>query len=163
MSMMAEKERGMALAGFVVFAGAMLMVIGLIHVFQGLVALVDDERLGLTPDNLVVVDVTAWGWTLIVSGLFLMAVGGGLLAAVTWARIAAIVVVCLHAVTQTAWLGAYPVWSLLMIALDTVVLFALTARWTDVRDRLGGVGEAPWSGLEGTELSAAERRTPPLV
>jgi hypothetical protein len=163
MSMMAEKERGMALAGFVVFAGAMLMVIGLVNVIQGFVALVDDERLGMQQDNLVIVDVTAWGWTLIVSGLLLMAVGGGLLGAASWARIAAIVVVCLHAVTQTAWLGAYPVWSLLMIALDVVVLYALTARWTDVRDRLGGVGEAPWSGMEGAELSAAERRTPPLM
>ncbi|NIK59294.1 DUF7144 family membrane protein [Kribbella shirazensis] len=160
---MAEKERGMALAGFVVFAAVLLLTIGMIHMVQGFVALVDDERLGLTADKLVIVDVTAWGWTLIVSGLLLMAVGGGLLAAAGWARIAAIVAVCLHAVTQTAWLGAYPVWSLLMIALDVVVLYALTARWSDVRDRLGGVGEAPWSGMEEARLSAAERHIPPVV
>src|SRR5215216_2650495 len=92
---MAAKEGGTVMAGFVVFAGAML----------------------------------------------LMTVGAGLLATQTWARITAIVLVCLHAVTQIFWLGAYPVWSLLMIALDTIVLFALTARWADVRERLGGVGE----------------------
>jgi hypothetical protein len=158
---MAAERSGKALAGFVVFAGALLMVVGLVNVFQGFVALFADERLVMTRQNLVVVDVTAWGWTLIISGLLLMAVGGGLLAAQTWARITAIVLLCLHAVTQTAWLGAYPVWALLMIALDTVVLFALTARWSDVRDRLGGVGEAPWSGMEGAELSAAERHTAP--
>ena len=38
--------------------------------------------------------------------------------------------------TQVAWIGAYPVWSILMIALDTVVLFALTARWSSARDAL---------------------------
>jgi hypothetical protein len=160
---MAAKGSGRAMTGFVMFAGAMLMVIGLINVFEGLIALFADERVVMTPNNLVVVDMTAWGWTLLISGLLLMAVGGGLLSAATWARIAAIVLVCLHAVTQAAWLGAYPVWALLMIALDTVVLFALTARWSDVRGRLGGEGEASWSGREEAELSAAERRTPPLV
>ncbi|WP_433167080.1 hypothetical protein [Kribbella sp. CA-247076] len=50
-----------------------------------------------------------------------------------------------------------------MIALAVVVLWALTVRWSDVRDRLGGVGEAPWAGVQGAELSAAERRVPPLV
>ncbi len=159
---MAEKS-GMALAGFVVFAAALLMVDGLVNVFQGLVALFDDERVVMTPENLVVVDITAWGWTLLISGLLLMLVGGGLLAAAGWARIAAIVVVCLHAVIQTAWIGAYPVWSLLMIALAIVILWALTVRWSDVRDRIGGVGDAPWSSAEGPELSAAEQRVPPLV
>jgi hypothetical protein len=160
---MAAEGSGKALAGFVAFAGAMLMVVGLVNVFQGFVALFADEQLVMTRQNLVVVDVTAWGWTLLISGLLLMAVGGGLLAAVTWARIVAIVLVCLHAVIQIAWLGAYPVWALLMIALDTVVLFALTARWSEVRDGLGGVGEAPWSGMEGAQVSAAERRPPPRI
>jgi hypothetical protein len=160
---MAEKRGGAAMAGFVVFAGAMLMVIGLINIFEGFVALFSDERLVLTPDQLVIVDVTGWGWTLLIFGLLLMAVGAGLLAAQTWARITAIVLVCLHAVVQVLWIGAYPVWSLLMIALDIVVLFALTARWSDVRERIGGTGEAPWKGEDEVQLSAAEQRTPPLA
>jgi len=148
------------MAGFVVFAGALLMVIGLVNIFQGFIALFSDERLVMTPNKLVVVDTTGWGWTLVVSGLLLLAVGAGLLMAQTWARITAIVLVCLHAVTQILWLGAYPVWSLLMIALDTVVLFALTARWSDVHERIGGQGEAPWSGQDQVDLSAAEERRP---
>jgi hypothetical protein len=148
---MAAKEGGTVMAGFVVFAGAMLLVTGLVNIFQGFVALFSDERLVMTRDKLVVVDVTGWGWTLLISGLLLIAVGAGLLATQTWARITAIVLVCLHAVTQIFWLGAYPVWSLLMIALDTIVLFALTARWADVRERLGGVGEAPWSDQEAAD------------
>jgi hypothetical protein len=160
---MAAKRGGAAMAGFVLFAGSLLMVIGLINVFEGLIALFSDERVVMTRTNLVVVDVTGWGWTLLISGLLLMAVGAGLLVAQTWARITAIVLACLHAVVQTAWLGAYPVWALLMIALDTLVLFALTARWADVRERLGGVGEAPRREEEETQLSASEQRTPPTV
>ncbi|MGW1343486.1 DUF7144 family membrane protein [Kribbella sp. NPDC002412] len=164
---MAAERRGIVLAGFVAFAGAMLMLIGLLNVFQGFVALVADEELVLTPNNLVVLDVTAWGWTLIIFGILLMAAGGGVLTATTWGRIAAIVLVCLHAVVQIAWIGAYPVWGVMMIALDVIVLYALTARWADVRDRLGGVGEAPWSGMEGVEgaqlTAAEERQVPPVV
>jgi hypothetical protein len=141
----------MALSGFVVFAGAMLMVIGLVNVFQAFVAWFADDQLVVRPEHFVVVNTTGWGWALMISGLLLMAVGGGLLAATGWSRIAAIVVVGLHAVSQIAWFGAYPVWSLLMIALDVIVLWALTVRWHDVRDRLGGVGEAPWSSAQGPQ------------
>ncbi len=157
---MAEKRGGAAIAGFVVFAGAMLMVIGLINIFQGFIALFDDDRLVLTQEKLVWVDVTGLGWILIIFGLLLLAAGAGLLAAQTWARITAIVLVSLHAVIQILWFGAYPVWSVLMIALDAVVLFALTARWSDVRERIGGQGDVPWSDQDQVELSAQEERRP---
>jgi hypothetical protein len=119
------------------FAGTLLLVTGVINVFQGIVALADDERLALTPTKLVIVDVTGLGWTLLIAGLLMIGAGAGLLMAQTWARIVSIILVSLHIIIQIAWLGAYPVWSLLMIGLDAVILFALTARWSDVRASLG--------------------------
>jgi len=160
---MAEKRGGAALAGVVVFAGSLLVVGGLVNVFQGLIALFTDERLAMTRNRLVVVDTTGYGWVTLISGLLLLGVAAGLLAAQTWARFAAIVIVCLHAVTQIGWLGAYPVWALLMIALDTVVLFALTVRWSDVRERIGGQGDVDWNEQEQIQLSATEQRIPPMV
>jgi hypothetical protein len=129
----------------------MLLLVGTINVFQGFVALIWDERVVATADNFIVVDLTSWGWTLLLSGLLLIAAGGGLFARQTWARITAIVIVGLHAVSQVAWLGAYPVWALLMIALDTVVLFALTVRWSAARDDLGSYGTV--EGLPGDRTS----------
>jgi hypothetical protein len=159
---MAERS-GVVMAGTVVFAGALLLVVGLVNIFQGFIALFSDERLVLTRRNLIIVDVTGWGWFLTISGLLMLAVGAGLLVAQTWARIAAIVLVCLHAVTQIGWLGAYPVWSLLMIALDVLILFALTVKWSDVRERLGDTGEVGWDdGSAPLDTSATERTTPPL-
>lgn len=160
---MAEKRGGGVLAGIVVFAGSLLVVIGMVNVFQGFIALFNDERLAMTRNNLIVVDTTGYGWVLLISGLLMLGVAAGLLAAQTWARFAAIVLVCLHAVTQIAWLGAYPVWSLLMIALDTVVLFALTVRWSDVRERIGGQGDVDWNEQEQIRLSATEQRIPPMA
>jgi hypothetical protein len=128
--------RGSAWAGWVAFAGTMLLLTGGINIFQGTVALIADDRVVATANRFVLVDITSWGWTLLLSGLAMIAIGVGLLAGGTWARIAGIVVVGLHAVAQVAWLGAYPVWSLLMIALDTIVIFALTARWSEAHASL---------------------------
>ena len=122
-----------AWAGMVAFAGTILLVIGAINFFEGLIVLFNDERVVVLPNKFVLVDLTSWGWTLLLFGVALLAVGAGLLATQTWARIAAIIVVGIHAVWQIVSLGAYPVWSLLMLALDTFVIFALTARWSSAR------------------------------
>jgi hypothetical protein len=142
---MATRRSG-AWAGWIAFAGTMLAVIGMINIFQGLVALLADERVFVTRDRFILVDVTSWGWTLVLSGVVLLGVGGALVAGLRWARYAAIVV-GLHAAAQVAWLGAYPIWSLLMIALDTVVLYALTARWSEAREGLRSYDSGAGDGM----------------
>jgi hypothetical protein len=132
--MTTRTESGTAWLGWVLFAGAILVMIGAFNILEGIFALLWDERLVVTPARLVVVDVTGWGWTLLVSGVIFMVTGFGLLAGLAWARVTAIVIVILHALVQLAWLSAYPVWSLLMIALDVTVLYALTARWSAARE-----------------------------
>jgi hypothetical protein len=123
-----------AWAGWIAFAGMMLVLIGMINILQGIVALIWDDRVVVTPNNFVLVDLTSWGWTVLLSGLLMVAVSAGLFAGQTWARVAAIVIVIVHAATQILWIGAFPLWSLLMIGLDTVVLFALTARWSAAQE-----------------------------
>jgi len=118
-----------AWAGWIVFAGVMLLVTGAINIIEGIVALVRHTQVVVTADRLYLVNLTTWGWTLLIFGVVLGGVGFGLLLGQTWARILAIAVVCLHAIAQVLWIGAYPIWSLMMLGLDTVVLFALTARW----------------------------------
>jgi hypothetical protein len=156
---MAEKE-SWVWPGAVLFAATMLIVVGMINIFQAFIALFNDERVVLTEGNLVIVDMTAWGWTLLIAGGLMVAAGAGLFAAKTWARIIAIVITALHAIIQIAWLGAYPVWSLLMIALDTVVIFALTARWSGVRDQVEDIGGGmSWDARERSEAADAAYRT----
>jgi hypothetical protein len=129
-------QRSTAWTGWIVFAGTMIMVISSINIFEGLLALINNERVVAAEGNFVIVDMTSWGWTLVLSGLVMLGIGIGLLAGAGWARIAAIVVIGVHAVAQVAWIGAYPIWSLLMIALDTIVLVALCARWSEARPDL---------------------------
>ncbi|OLB76117.1 MAG: hypothetical protein AUI14_19665 [Actinobacteria bacterium 13_2_20CM_2_71_6] len=131
---------GTAWAGWIVFAASMLLMIGVFNVIEGIVALVDARRLVVTQDKLIAVNLNGWGWTILIFGVLMVATGVGLFTARTWARVTAIVIVGLHFIAEVGWLGAYPVWSLLMIALDTTVLFALTARWSAVTDELDPYG-----------------------
>ena len=79
--------------GWVVFAGAMLILLGCFHVIQGIAALVKDELFVVRPSGLVInVDYTAWGWAHIIGGALAVLVGACLLAGQMWARIIAVLV-----------------------------------------------------------------------
>ncbi|MEV0136594.1 hypothetical protein AB0H83_50240 [Dactylosporangium sp. NPDC050688] len=117
--------------GWVTFAAVMLVVLGLLNVLEGLVALLQNQVAFIDGDSLVVVNLTGWGILMLAFGGLLLAAGIGLLARNTVARVAAIAIVALHVLIQVGSLGAYPVWSLLMISLSVVVLFALTVHWED--------------------------------
>ncbi|GAA3431763.1 DUF7144 family membrane protein [Kutzneria kofuensis] len=120
-------------AGWVFFAGVMLLVTGVLNVVEGYMALSQRARVVMVEDKLYMIDLNGWGWALMVFGAVMLLSGLGLFAGSGAARIAAIVIVGVHAAVQVFWLSAYPLWSMLMIALDTVVLYALTVRWQDVR------------------------------
>ncbi|HEY0806680.1 MAG TPA: hypothetical protein VGD84_16520 [Pseudonocardiaceae bacterium] len=130
--------------GWVVFAALMLVITGVINVVEGIVGLIYGYRTVVVAAELYVVNIRGWSLVLLVFGALLVAVGIGLCIRRSLARIAAIVVVILHAITQVGWLAAYPVWSLLMLVMDIVVLFALTARWDRVDNALGDdIGGVP--------------------
>jgi hypothetical protein len=124
-------RRGGVWYGWVTFAAVLLCVLGVLNILEGLVALLRRQVTFIDGESLVVVDLTGLGIVMIVFGALLTLAGAGLLARSNAARIAAIVIVALHALAQIGSLGAYPVWSLLMITLDVLVLFALTVHWTD--------------------------------
>lgn len=117
--------------GWSMFGGVLLSIVGVFNIFGGLVALLEDRLTYIDEGSLVVVDLTAWGIVELVFGVVLLVTGIGLLARNRVARAVAIILIGLHAIVQLAVLAAYPIWSLLMIALDVVVLFALTVHWSE--------------------------------
>jgi hypothetical protein len=134
---MPAKQRSLVWSGWIYFAATMLVIIGTINVLEGIVAIVYRERTVVIQDRLYVVDLASWSVLVLVFGALLVGAGIGVLSARTWARVTAIVFVSLHAIVQVGWLAAYPFWSLLMLGLDIVVLYALTAGWqgmTRIRD-----------------------------
>src|SRR6188508_1334976 len=122
-----------SMAGWIGFAGILMLIVGSIDFFQGLIALFEDEYFVVTRSGFLVVDLTAWGWIMMIWGVLLVLGGLGLLSAQGWARWFTIVVVCLNFIAQLGFLGnsQYPLWSLTVMALNVIILFALTARWSE--------------------------------
>ena len=120
-----------SMAGWIGFAGILMVIIGGIDFFQGLIALFEDEYYVVTQSGFLVVDVTAWGWIMLVWGALLVLTGFSLITGQSWARWVAIVVVSLNVFAQLGFLGNsnYPLWALTALALNLIVLYALTARW----------------------------------
>ena len=128
-----------SMAGWIGFAGIILMLIGAMDFFQGLIALFEDEYYVVTRSGFLVFDLTAWGWIMLIWGVLLVLAGFGLVAAQGWARWFAIVVVSVNFIAQLGFLGnsQYPLWSLTVMALNLIVLYALTARWSESTADLG--------------------------
>jgi hypothetical protein len=121
------------MAGWIGFAGIVMLIMGGIAFFQGLIALFEDEYYVVTQSGFLVVDVTAWGWIMLIWGVLLVLAGLSLLSGQSWARWFTIVVVALNFFAQLGFLGnsSYPLWALTALALNVVVLYALTARWDE--------------------------------
>jgi hypothetical protein len=122
-----------AWSGWVAFAGWFMLIIGSIMAFEGLIAIIREHYYAVTPQQVVVFSVKEWGWITLAWGVLAVLVGFGLLAGSGWARWAAIVVGALSFIEQLGFLGSspYPLWSLTVLALTTVVLYALIVRWND--------------------------------
>jgi len=130
-----------SMAGWIGFAGMLMLIIGGIDFFQGLIALFEDEYFVVTADKFLVIDLTAWGWVMMIWGVLLMLAGLGLLAGQGWARWFAIFVVAINFFAQLGFLGnsQYPLWALTALALNVLVLFALTARWSESKAEMASM------------------------
>jgi hypothetical protein len=122
--------------GWIVFAGVMMLILGMFHAFQGLIALFQQDYYLVAANGLTVhLDYTGWGWTHLIFGIVVIAAGAALLVGQTWARVVAVVLAVLSAVVNAGFLAAYPVWSAIMIGVDILVIWALTVHGGEMRTR----------------------------
>ena len=122
-------------SGWVYFAAIILFMIGCFNILWGLGALFQDEVLTRSASgDLIVWDTTTWGWIQLIFGVLILLTGLGLFGNQGWARWTAVVLVGVNALAQLTWLTWYPLWAILIITLDIVVIYQLTARWNKVEE-----------------------------
>jgi hypothetical protein len=121
-------------AGWVVFGAMMMILLGSFQVIAGLMALFDEGYYLVGPNGLVVdVDYTTWGWVHLGIGVVALAAGFGLVRGAMWARVLGIVVALVSAVVNFAFLPAYPLWAMMMIAFDVIVIYAIAAHGRELQ------------------------------
>jgi hypothetical protein len=112
--------------GGITFAACVLMIIGIFQSIAGLVAIFDDEFYVVTRNYTFDLDTSGWGWIHLLIGIALIATAWGLFNRSTWAGVVAIMLATLSAVANFFFIPYYPFWSIVIIALDIWVIWALT-------------------------------------
>ena len=112
--------------GWVYFAAFMLIAVGFFQTILGFTAILNDEWFVKVGGTLLLLDYTTWGWIHLILGIVSMVVGTGLFNGSTWARVVAVILVMFNFLAQFAFVSVYPIWSIIIMVVDVLVLYALT-------------------------------------
>jgi hypothetical protein len=113
--------------GIAVFAGLVMIIGGAFQALEGLAAVVNDQWLVVRPEYIFAFDLTVWGVIHLLVGLALLAIGIFLLRGQTWARVAGMVVAVISAIMNFVFLPFSPLWAIMIIAVDMLVIWALAS------------------------------------
>ena len=100
--------------GLAVFAASLLIMVGIFQALQGLAAIINDERFVVIAGRSLLIELEA---------------GIAMIMGQSWSFVAAMVVAVLSAVAQFMWLPYYPVWAIVIIALDVAIIWALVTQF----------------------------------
>jgi hypothetical protein len=132
---MSEQPSGWAI-GWAAFAGWMLILTGVFQGMAGLGAIFEDEIYVEGQEWIFQFDTTTWGWIHLLIGLLLLLSGIGILSGNLLARMVGVLIAGVGAITAFAFLPWYPVWGVILIAIDVTIIWALTAHGRD-REMVG--------------------------
>lgn len=130
---MSEQRSAWAM-GYATFAGVILVIAGVFQTIAGLVGIFEDEFYVVGDKWIFEFDATTWGWIHLLVGLLLILSGIGIFSGNVLARTVGVVVAGLSAIANFMWLPYYPVWSIVIIALNVAIIWALTAHGRDLAD-----------------------------
>jgi hypothetical protein len=122
-----DKEAGRAVGavGMIFFASVMMVMIGFFHAMYGLAAIFQNDLIVAGPEYIWRLDVTTWGWIHLIAGILVLIAGWSLFSGATWARVVGITLALISAIANFASIPYYPFWSILIIVLDVLVIWAL--------------------------------------
>jgi len=120
--------------GWIVFAGTMMMLLGIFHMFEGLIALFRNTFIGFPTTGLTIqVTYNQWGWLQLIAGALVFAAGLGLFTGRMWARTLGVILVGISAMVNFAWATSFPIWSLTLLVIDFLVIYALIVHGSEMK------------------------------
>jgi hypothetical protein len=118
--------------GFTYFAALMMLMIGTFHAIAGFAGILENEFFVVSSDYAFEFDVSAWGWIHLIVGVIVIAAAIGLFTGSVLARTVGVTMAVISAIANFGFIPYYPVWSIVIIALDVAVIWALTAHGRDI-------------------------------
>jgi hypothetical protein len=124
-----------AAIGFTMFAGVLMIIIGIWHAIAGFAGILEDQFYAVTRNYILEFDATTWGWIHLIAGIVVALAGFAIFSGAVWARTVGVLVAALSLIANFAFIPFYPVWSIVIIALDVAVIWALTVHGRDIAER----------------------------
>ncbi len=128
---------------WVLFASVMLVIAGVFGIIIGLVALFNDEVFLVRGDGIVAFDYVGWGWIHLILGIIVCMAGISVLSGRLWARFVGVLFAALSAISQIAFITAFPLWSVIIIGIDVVIIYALLVHGEEVQAKFQASHPAP--------------------
>jgi hypothetical protein len=119
--------------GWVYFSGFLMIILGFFQIIAGLAALLNDQYFVALRAHLLVLDYTQWGWIHLILGIVILMAGLSLFNGSTWARIVGVWLAMVNLVAQFAFVSVYPIWSILMMVLDVIIIYSLTVHGGELK------------------------------
>ncbi len=114
-------------SGWLIFAAVIIFIAGFHNLIYGIAALRNYAVLITANDTVIYQDLDFWGWLLVCMGIVQIGTAAAILTGKLWARWLGIAMCGLNAIAQLAFLAIFPLWSIVAIALDVFVIYALTS------------------------------------
>lgn len=119
--------------GWVYFAGILMLVQSLFQAMIGFVALARSDLFVVTSSNILFFNYDVWGWVHLVLALVLLTAGLSVINGGLWGRTIGVLLAIFALFTNLAFLPAYPVWAVIAIVFDVVILYALIVHGKEAR------------------------------
>jgi len=124
----AEPAHGFLIDFVSILAGVLLLINAAFGILQGASAIANDDLYSAGSDYLYKLDMTVWGWTHVVIGVLCFVVAIGILRGASWGQVSGMVIAGLSAIANFAFLPYYPLWGITIIALDVLIIWALSVQ-----------------------------------
>jgi hypothetical protein len=122
------RSRTSGMVGWIAFGAIMLVIAGTFDIIWGLTALLRDQIFVVGRNgNVISADYTVWGWVHLILGIIVFVTGLALFTGRYWARVLGVLLAFLSSVAQLLVIFSYPVWAVMVIALDMLVIYAIVA------------------------------------
>lgn len=119
--------------GWIFFAGTMMVIGGVLNAIYGFVAVFNDDWVVFQDRSAVFLDLTGWGWLHVAIGVVLLLAGLGVFSGNVLARTVGVLVAAIALIANFLWLPVYPIWSITVMVIAALVIWALTAHGRELR------------------------------
>jgi hypothetical protein len=110
--------------GWIIFAGGMLALVGVLNVIYG-IAGIGNSKVFVRDAEYVLGNLKTWGWILLIAGIVQVVAAFGVWAATEWGRWIGVIAAGLNMLVQFFALPSFPGRAILIFFVDVIVIYGL--------------------------------------